>query len=145
MGMPGKGDDLSMFKTVEQHELLITENILPRLEEMEKMQTETKTEIREVKSEVQGIKTEVTAVRNAQTSMELSIMKEGQYTRGMLDKLLEHVLKIDGDEVSTKKEIAMRKLGKSEKVSIAFISMLGGGGIVAIAPVIIHFLDKLYP
>lgn len=143
--MPGKGDDLSMFSAVEQHEFLIKEDILPRLEKVESMQAETKSEIQEVKSEVQNVKLEVTAVRNAQTSMELAILKEGQYTRDLLDKLLKHILKMEDQEVSGKQEITLRKLSKSEKVSIAFISMLGGGGIVAVAPIIIHFLDKLYP
>lgn len=146
------GGEGSMFKTVEEHETLIKQDILPRLERVELIQNETKGEIQEVKTEVhgvktevQGVKTEVTAVRNAQVSMELAILKEGQYTRELLDQLLKHVLKIDDTELASKKEIAIRKLGKSEKISIAFISMLGGGGIVAVAPIIIHFLDKLYP
>lgn len=143
--MPGKGDDLSMFSTLEQHDLLIKEDILPRLEKVETMQAETKTEIQDVKTEVQGVKTEVTAVRNAQNSLELTVMKDGQHTRDLLNTFVNHYLKVDEQELERKEKITLRKLSKSEKVSIAFISMLGGGGIVAVAPIIIHFFDKLYP
>lgn len=141
--MPETGDG-SMFKTVEEHGMLIKEDILPRLGKVEQIQASTSTEMQEIKNEVKGVKTEVAAVRNAQTSMELAILKEGQYTRDLLDQLLKHVLNIDGQELTTKKEITLRKLSKSEKISIAFISMLGGGGLVAIAPIIIHFLDTIY-
>ncbi|MDN7243970.1 hypothetical protein [Planococcus shenhongbingii] len=122
--MPGKGDELGMFKTMDQHDILIKEDILPHLEKVEMIQNDTKNEIQKVKTEVQSVKTEVAVVRNAQTSMELAILKEGQYIRELLNQLLKHVLKIDDQELTSKKEIRC-KLIKSKKVSIAFIGMLG--------------------
>lgn len=138
------GGDGSMFKTVEEHEILIKEDILPRLRQVELIQTETKDEIQEVKSEVQGVKSEVTAVLNAQSRMELTVMKDGQHTRELLNQLVNHVLKVDGQELKSKEKITLRRLSKSEKVAIAFIGMLGGGGLVAVTPIIIHLLDTLY-
>ncbi|MBD8013900.1 hypothetical protein [Planococcus wigleyi] len=140
-----------MFKTVEEHGLLINENILPRLEKVENIQNETKSELKDVKTEIQGVKTEVTAVRNAQSSMELTVLKDGQHTRDLLNQFVNHYFATDGKVLESqekmmesKEKVTLRKLSKSEKISIAFIGMLSGGGLVAVSPVIIHFLDAVY-
>ena len=152
------GGDGSMFKTVEEHGLLINENILPRLEKVETNQNETQSEIQEVKaevmgvkSEVQGVKTEITAVRTAQSSMELTVLKDGQHTRDLLNQFVNHYFATDGKvlenhekKIESEEKVTLRKLSKSEKISIAFIGMLSGGGLVAVTPIIIHFLDAVY-
>lgn len=143
--MPGTKEATSVYTTLNEHNDLIHNDILPRLGKVEDSQEGNASELQLVKAELQGVKAEVTAVRNAQSSLELTVLKDGQHTRDLLNQFVNHFFKVDGQQLESKKEITMRKLSKSEKISIAFISMLGGGGIVAIAPIIIHFLDKLYP
>ncbi|MDN7241199.1 hypothetical protein QWY14_05320 [Planococcus sp. N028] len=109
------GGDVSMYKTVERHDVLINEEILPRLDKVEQNQSETKSELQEVKSEVQAVKTEVTAVLNAQSRMELTVMKDGQHTRDLLNQFVTHILKVDGEELKSKEKITLRKLVKAKK------------------------------
>lgn len=147
--MQCKGDELSMFEKVEklgetqnEHEELIKENILPRLGIMEAGHHDTT-------AKLIAFEAEIKAVRNAQSSLELTVLKDGQQTRDLLNRFVDHYFKTDSKmmesrekAMESKEKVTIRKLTKSEKVSIAFISMLGGGGIAALAPILIHFFSK---
>ena len=74
MGMAeGVGSMRETFEKVEQHEEIINVDILPRIEKIEKSQEE--------------LVKEVAAMRASQTNLELTVMKESQTTRQVVDKL----------------------------------------------------------
>ncbi|WP_088005589.1 hypothetical protein [Indiicoccus explosivorum] len=133
--MPNKGDDLSMFETVNTHDDLINKNILPRLEAVESGQLE-------IKKEMQTIKSEVTEIRHAQDSLKVTVMEDGHRTRKMLEQFTEHFLEMDRREFDSKERVTMQRLSTGEKVSLAAVSALGGGGLIAAVTAAIELFLK---
>ncbi|WKA57146.1 hypothetical protein QWY16_11605 [Planococcus shenhongbingii] len=142
MGMPGKGDELGMFKTVEQHDLLIKGDILPRLEKVELIQSETKSEIQDVKSEVLGVETEVTTIRSAMSGIELTVLKDGAQTRALLHRFVDHYFDSDGKAFVSRETATKIKFGTKEKVWLAVIAVFASGGVTIIGNVVVAYINR---
>ena len=133
----GVGSMRETFEMVEQHEEIINDNILPRIEKIEKAQEEfTK---------------EVAAMRASQTSLELTFMKESQTNRQQIDKLegtltaqsdslFEIVRTALGMKATTDGQEHELKMAKWNVVSTIFLKVSGGlvaalgsGGLIYLA------------
>lgn len=123
--MPDKEGGGSMYKTVEEHGKAIHENILPRLEILEK-------EHLVFKQEVTSIKTDMAKVQTGQKDLEVTVMKDGKETRDLLKPFADHALKQMEFEAQAKKEIAIKKLDNKDKATVALYGALGSGGLVTI-------------
>ena len=123
----GVGTMRETFETVEKHEVIINDDILPRLKKMEETQEEfTK---------------EVAAMRQSQTSLELTVMKDGQQTRDLLGRFVDHYFATDDKRLVMNEKFTLKRLSRTEKVILGFFAILGGyggvlAGIVAIIQVI---------
>lgn len=134
--MTAKGEDLSMFKTVELHNDLINKDILPRLEKVELGQEE-------IKSEIKAMRTDIAAVRNAQGGLELTVLKDGAQTRDiLLNRFVDHYLDSDGKKLVTTEKVTLTKLGTKEKIWLAIIGMMTGGGLATIGTIIIQLVSN---
>lgn len=140
--MPGTKEASSMYKTVSEHDELINENILPRLDKVEKSQAANDSELEDVKAELQGIKSEVTAVRSAQSSLELTVLKDGAQTRDLLNRFVDHYFTSDGKAFVSRDAITKQKWGTKEKVWLGIIGVFSGGGLVTIGNVAIAWINN---
>lgn len=106
------------FETVIKHEELFHEEVLPRLKKLEEVQEEFRVEI-----------SKITA---SQTSLELTVMKDGQQTRDLLGRFVDHYFGTDDKKLQTKEKVTLKQLSLRAKIMLAFIGVLGGsGGILA--------------
>ncbi len=128
--MPGGGN--SMYKTLEEHKEqlqqhgeVIHQDILPRLEILEK-------EHLVFKQEMTSIKTDLIGVQKGQKDLEVTVMKDGKETRELLKPFADHVLKQVEYEAETDREIQIKKLDLKGKVTVALYGAIGSGGIVTI-------------
>lgn len=104
-------------KMVINHEELIKGDILPRLEIVEKAQADFTQQVETIKA--------------SQTSLELTVMKDGQQTRDLLTRFVDHFFKTDEQMIKTKEKVTLRKLGTKEKVLLALIgALVGSGGVL---------------
>ncbi len=140
--MPDKGGDLSMFNKVEEHGELINRDILPRLDEVEKVQKEFKNSQEEIKTEMRSIKSDVSAIRSAQSSMELAVYKDGAQTRDLLNKFVEHYFNADGKAFVSKEKVTVQKLSTKEKVWLAIIAVFASGGFATLGSIITSYINR---
>lgn len=124
--------DNSMYKTIEehkdqlqQHDKVIQQDILPRLEILEKEHLVFKQEMTSIKSDMIG-------VQKGQKELEVTVMKDGKETRELLKPFANHVLKQVEYEAETKREIQIKKLDGKDKATVALYGALGTGGLVTI-------------
>lgn len=122
----------SMYKTLEEHKEqlqqhgeVIHQDILPRLEILEK-------EHLVFKQEMTSIKTDLIGVQKGQKDLEVTVMKDGKETRELLKPFADHVLKQVEYEAETEREIQIKKLDLKGKVTVALYGAVGSGGIVTI-------------
>lgn len=140
--MSEKKEATSVYKTMEEHEKLIHKDILPRLGKVENLQEENTNEILGIKSELQSIKTEVTAVRNAQSGLELTVLKDGAQTRDLLlNRFVDHYFTADGKAFKSKELVTLKKLSTKEKVWIAVITVLASGVITVTGNVLMAYFS----
>lgn len=121
--MPEGGN--SMYKVVEEYGKAINENILPRLEILEK-------EHMAFKQEVTSLKADMANVQKGQKDLEVTVMKDGKETRDLLKPFADHALKQMEFDAQAKKEIAIKKLDNKDKATVALYGAIGSGGIVTI-------------
>ncbi|MFG3611009.1 hypothetical protein [Rummeliibacillus stabekisii] len=121
-----------MYKTLEEHKEqlqqhgeVIHQDILPRLEILEK-------EHLVFKQEMTSIKTDLIGVQKGQKDLEVTVMKDGKETRELLKPFADHVLKQVEYEAETEREIQIKKLDLKGKVTVALYGAVGSGGIVTI-------------
>lgn len=112
---------------INSHETIINENILPRLKAVEESMAA-------FQQEVTNIKTDLMGVQKGQAQLEVTLLKEGQLNREIMNenkeltnKLLNHVL--GKDEKETQAEIDNTK-AKWELVGKAFAVLAGSGSIL---------------
>lgn len=116
-----------MEKTVIEHDKVIHENILPRLKTVEDSQVA-------FDSKISAVINDLLSVQKGQKEMELTLMKEGQLNRELMNenkeltnKLLAHVL--GKDEKETQAEIDDRK-AKWELIGKVTVALFSGGSIL---------------
>lgn len=115
------------FKKVGEHDVVIHEDILPRLEILEK--------------EHLAFKQEMTSFQKGQKELELTVMKDGQQTRDLLGKFVDHYFGTDDKKLMINEKVTMKRLSRSEKIILGFFAILGGsGGVIA---GFITIMDKL--
>ncbi|AMW99196.1 hypothetical protein [Rummeliibacillus stabekisii] len=121
-----------MYKTLEEHEVqlqqhgeVIHQDILPRLEILEKEHLVFKQEMTSIKSDLMG-------VQKGQKDLEVTVMKDGKETRELLKPFADHVLKQVEYEAETEREIQIKKLDLKGKVTVAIYGAIGSGGIATI-------------
>lgn len=130
MRMPITEGGNSMYKTVEAHEKAIHDNILPRLEGLEK-------EHMLFKQEMTSFKTELMSVQKGQKDLELTVMKDGKETRDLLKPFADHVLRQVEFGAQSEKDIAIKKMDTREKI----LTALFGGGIAGIITAVVAFFN----
>lgn len=140
--MPATKEASSMYTKVNEHEDLIHNDIIPRLGRVENSQAQNEDELHEVKAELQGIKAEVTAVRSAQSSLELTVLKDGAQTRDLLNRFVDHYFTSDDKAFVSRDSITKQKWGTKEKVWLGFIGVFAGGGLVTLGNVAIAWINK---
>ena len=131
-----------MFTMLGEHDDLIKKDIMPMITELKSSQAENTDEIQGIKSELQGIKAEVTAVRNAQSSLELTVMKDGQHTRDLLNQFVAHYFSADGKVFKSTEKVTIQKMTTKEKLWLGFFTVLTAGGMTALSSVAIAFLNR---
>jgi hypothetical protein len=128
-----------------KHEEIIQHDILPRLEKVEKAQMNFNRQVEEIK--------------NSQKNLELTVMKDGQETRGILNKFVDHYFETDREKLAAKREldresllsqrdvihvderITLKRLSTKEKIVVGIIgSIAGSGGILAGVAALLQFL-----
>lgn len=115
-------EELSML---ERHDQLIHHDILPRLEKVEKAQMDFNNQVAEIKS--------------SQTNLELTVMKDGQETRGILNKFVDHYFASDNERLATQRDvihrderITLKRFSTREKIVLGIVGAFAGtGGILA--------------
>ena len=127
MRMPEVTSMQETFKKVGEHDVVIHEDILPRLEILEK--------------EHLAFKQEMTSFQKGQKELELTVMKDGQQTRDLLGKFVDHYFGTDDKKLMINEKVTMKRLSRSEKIILGFFAILGGsGGVIA---GLITLMDKL--
>ena len=114
-------EDINMLQ---RHEEIIHRDILPRLDRFEKAQLDFSNQVESIKS--------------SQTGLELTVMKDGQETRGLLNKFVDHFFALDKDKIVTNERITLKRFSSKEKIALAVIAAIAGSGglIAAIATLI---------
>lgn len=120
------------LQMLERHDELIHHDILPRLEKVEKAQID-------VSAQVQAITNQVTEIKSSQTSLELTVMKDGQETRGILNKFVDHYFATDKERMAHQRDvihvderITLKRFSTREKIVLGVVGALAGsGGILA--------------
>jgi hypothetical protein len=122
---------LEGLEMLEKHEKEIHDNILPRLEAVEKAQAE-------FQKEVATIKTDLMGVQKGQKELELTVMKDGKETRELLKPFADHVLKQVEFDAQSEKELKMKKMDTREKV---LTGIFGAGGLAGIIAAIVTLIQ----
>lgn len=115
-----------------RHDELIHHDILPRLEKVEKAQLD-------FNNQVQEIANQVTELKSSQTNLELTVMKDGQETRGILNKFVDHYFASDKERLQTERDIlhkderiTLKRFSTREKIVLGIVgAFAGSGGILA--------------
>ena len=113
------------FEKVIKHEELFHDEVLPRLKKVEEVQEDFRLEMAE-------FRVEIGKITASQTSLELTVMKDGQQTRDLLGKFVDHYFSTDDKKLMTKEKVTMKRLSRTEKIILGFFAILGGsGGVIA--------------
>lgn len=116
---------------LEKHEKEIHDNILPRLEAVEKAQAE-------FQKEVANIKTDLMGVQKGQKELELTVMKDGKETRELLKPFADHVLRQVEFDAQSEKDLEMKKMDTREKI---LTGIFGAGGLAGIIAAVITLIQ----
>lgn len=101
-----------------EHDKTIKEDILPRIEKLE--------------HGFEMVKTDLGKVKEGQSSLELTVMKDGQQTRDLLNKFVDHFFKKEEAEIGVNERITIARLDKKTKIWLGIIGIFGaGGGVTA--------------
>jgi len=114
----GVGAMQETYEKVIEHDGIIHGDILPRLKEVEKIQ--------------EDVMKEIATMRASQTSLELTVMKDGQQTRDLLGRFVDHYFGTDDKRLVMNEKFTLKRLSRTEKVILGFFAILGGsGGVLA--------------
>ncbi|MEK3977906.1 hypothetical protein MKY37_02325 [Psychrobacillus sp. FSL K6-2836] len=68
----------------------------------------------------------------SQSSLELTVMKDGQQTRELLGRFVDHYFGTDDKKLVMKEKVTLKQLSTRAKIILGLIGVLGGsGGILA--------------
>lgn len=125
---------MTVERKILEHDEAIHQNILPRLQQVEEAQKSFNTQISE-------LQTNLAKVQSGQANLELTVMKDGQATRDLLNKFVDHFFKKEELEVKAEENITIAKLSTKEKIIVGIVGTVGGGGglIAGILALMEHF------
>ncbi|EGQ21299.1 hypothetical protein HMPREF9372_3336 [Sporosarcina newyorkensis 2681] len=120
------------LEMLNRHDELIHHDILPRLEKVEKAQLDFSTQ-------VEAISSQVSEIKSSQTNLELTVMKDGQETRGLLTKFIDHSFAVDKAKLDAQRDvihrderITLKRFSTREKIVLGIVgAFAGSGGILA--------------
>jgi Ni,Fe-hydrogenase III component G len=122
-------EEFDVENVVKGHTTVINDNILPRLDAVEKQQAEYNIQQAALKNDVQSVSLSQQELKNTMVGIH-------QDQKSTMDKLLTHVMTMQTAEHQSKEKITIKKLSGKEQVKLALITMfgtiLGGGAIVGI-------------
>ncbi|MFZ0579229.1 MAG: hypothetical protein WAM41_17145 [Psychrobacillus psychrotolerans] len=125
----GVGSMQETFEKVGEHETLIHQDILPQLKEMRKEQDE--------------LAKEMGKIALSQSSLELTVMKDGQQTRELLGRFVDHYFGTDDKKLVMKEKVTLKQLSLRTKIILGLIAVLGGsGGILAGVAAVIEIIKN---
>ena len=117
------GGGLSIIDTVKQH----GEDI-EKLKEADQNHDER---LKGIENAQREFKVQIESIKTSQQSLEFTVMKDGQQTRDLLTKFVDHYFSTDEKKFNSQEKVAMKKLSTKEKVILAVIgSLVGSGGIL---------------
>lgn len=131
-----------------RHDELIHHDILPRLEKVEKAQMDFSTQAEVITGQVKEVTVQVAEIKSSQTNLELTVMKDGQETRGILNKFVDHYFAADKERLQTERDvihvderITLKRFSTREKIVLGVVgAFAGSGGILAGIAALIQFL-----
>lgn len=117
-------EDIQMLH---RHDEMIREDILPRLKNVEDAQIDFTKQVESIKA--------------SQTSLELTVMKDGRETRSILNKFVDHYFATDKDKLVIEERVTLKRLSSKEKIVIALLGTIAGsGGLIAAIAVLVNAL-----
>lgn len=124
------------FEKVIKHEELFHDEVLPRLKKVEEVQEDFRLEMAE-------FRVEIGKITASQTSLELTVMKDGQQTRDLLGKFVDHYFSTDDKKLTTKEKVTLKQLSLRAKILLGLIAVLGGsGGILAGVAAVVEIIKN---
>jgi hypothetical protein len=125
-----------------EHDQTIKDNILPRLVKVEEAQEALSGQMGEMQGQMGKMQNDVTKVQAGQSQLELTVMKDGEKTRDLLEKFVTHVLDQSKAAAKTKEKVTLKQLSVKEKIILgAFGVISGGGGLAACFMAISQFFQ----
>ncbi|PIC87998.1 hypothetical protein CSV72_02285 [Sporosarcina sp. P20a] len=133
---------------LERHDELIHHDIIPRLEKVEKAQLDFSTQAEVITGQVKEVTVQVAEIKSSQTNLELTVMKDGQETRSILNKFVDHYFATDKERLQTERDvihvderITLKRFSTREKIVLGVVgAFAGSGGILAGIAALIQFL-----
>lgn len=133
---------------LERHDELIHHDIIPRLEKVEKAQMDFSTQAEVITGQVKEVTVQVAEIKSSQTNLELTVMKDGQETRSILNKFVDHYFATDKERLQTERDvihvderITLKRFSTREKIVLGIVgAFAGSGGILAGIAALIQFL-----
>ncbi|PID03585.1 hypothetical protein CSV67_02785 [Sporosarcina sp. P2] len=131
-----------------RHDELIHHDIIPRLEKVEKAQMDFSTQAEVITGQVKEVTVQVAEIKSSQTNLELTVMKDGQETRSILNKFVDHYFATDKERLQTERDvihvderITLKRFSTREKIVLGVVgAFAGSGGILAGIAALIQFL-----
>lgn len=113
---------------LQEHDEIIKMDIMPRLRQVEQAQVDTKYQIDKI--------------QNSQQSLELAVLKDGQETRNILNRFMDHFFYTDKEKIKSDAKVTLKRLSTKEKVLLAVVgSLCGAGGLLATIVSIMQILN----
>lgn len=114
--------------------LTVVEPLKPFDEEIEKLKEADRKHderLEGIESAQLELKLQMESIKTSQQSLKATVMKDGQQTRDLLTKFVDHYFSADEKKFISQEKVTMKKLGTKEKVLLAVIgSLVGSGGIL---------------
>lgn len=105
-------------ESIDKLDQAVNNEIFPRLESLEREQLQ--------------FKQEMLNVQKGQKELELTVMKDGQQTRELLGRFVDHYFGTDDKKLMMNEKVTMKRLSRTEKIVLGFFAILGGsGGVIA--------------
>lgn len=122
---------------IDRHEKQITEDILPRVGNLETWKEFAEMELKTVKNEIKEMKIGQDSIKNSVDRVENTIVSALNIQSGTLKQVLDHSFAIKTKQEETNGKIEAAKIKANEKVSIARFTtrekiiggLLGAGGL----------------
>ncbi|PJN90998.1 hypothetical protein [Bacillus sp. mrc49] len=135
-----------MEKKVQEHDIMLNSEILPRVEileskqeSLEKSQLATSQEVQALRNDLLSVQKGQVQLEKGQKELELTMVKEGEANRKIMNenkdlsnRLLDHVLKKDEKETEVEEEAKKRKDENEAKLKSQKWEIIGKVGSILV-------------